>query len=310
MTLQFSDIARQAATDGTITADEILALRRAGWANGQITLDEAEAIFAANSALATPDGEWCDFFVEAIGEYVVNGASPRGYVSQDNAEWLIAQIQRDDRLCSMTELELLVRVVERSIGTPEVLKLYAMGQIESAVLTGSGPTRSGGALAAGHVSATEAQILRRLLFGPGSDAPAAISRREAELLFRVKDACVAVQNAPEWQRLFVQGVGNYLAGMDNRGGQISRERAAELEAFMDDSSTSIGRFMGRVALSAPNALGVVFGRKATADSDRMARLAQAEQVTPDEQAWLDARIAANGRIDAYDQALLDFLAAG
>ena len=29
--------------------------------------------------------------------------------------------------------------------------------------------------------------------------------------------------------------------------------------------------------------------------------------TPDEQAWLDAQIAANGQVDAYDRALLDFI---
>ena len=110
MTMHFSDIARQAAADRAISAEDILALRRAGWADGVMKPDEAEAAFALNDALAEPTPEWSDFFVEAIGEFVINGTEPRGYVSEDNAAWLIARIDRDGTLQGMTELELLVRV--------------------------------------------------------------------------------------------------------------------------------------------------------------------------------------------------------
>ena len=43
MSMHFRDLAEKAARDGAITAEEILILRRAGWANGTITPDEAEA---------------------------------------------------------------------------------------------------------------------------------------------------------------------------------------------------------------------------------------------------------------------------
>ena len=51
MTTQFIDIAQCAAADGQITADELLALRREGWGDGIITREEAEALFAVNTAL-------------------------------------------------------------------------------------------------------------------------------------------------------------------------------------------------------------------------------------------------------------------
>src|SRR5690606_246686 len=115
-------------------------------------------------------------------------------------------------------------------------------------------------------------------------------------------------NGPEWKRLFVQGVGNYLQGLASPSAQIGRERAAELEAFMADHGSSVGRFLGRMAKASPNAFRVVFGKKDAA-RDRFAELAAAEQVTGEESAWLDAQIHADGEVDAYEQALLDFLAA-
>jgi hypothetical protein len=127
------------------------------------------------------------------------------------------------------------------------------------------------------------------------------------MLFRVKDAVAQADNDPEFHRLFVQGVGNYLTGFANATAQISRERALELEAFIADNKANIGRFMGSMAKSAPNAFGKVFGRK-NAQPEREAQVSEARAVTSDEQTWLDAQIAANGEIDAFDQALINFLA--
>lgn len=307
MTMQFADIARQAAADGAVSAEEILALRRAGWADGTMTPAEAEAVLTLNDALTERSPEWCDFFVEAIGEFVINGTAPRGYVSDENAAWLIARLDRDGSLDSMAELELLVRVLERASDAPSSLKTYTLAQIEQAVLTGTGPTRRGGELSPHCVSDAEAQLLRRVLFAAGGDAPAGVSRAEAELLFRLKDASRGAPNGPEWKRLFVQGVGHYLQGLASPTAQIGRERAAELEAFMADHGSSVGRFLGRMAKASPNAFGVVFGKKDAA-RDRFAELAAAEQVTGEESAWLDAQIHADGEVDAYEQALLDFLA--
>ena len=309
MTLQFSDIARQAAADGAVSADEILALRRAGWGDGAISSVEAEAVMTLNDALAARTAEWCDFFVEAIGEFVINGSEPKGYVGDDTAHWLISRLDRDGRLDSMAELELLVRVLERAANAPEHLKTYTLAQIEKAVLTGTGPTRGGDELSPNCVGDAEARLLRRVLFAAGGDAPAAVSRAEAELLFRLKDASRGAANGPEWKRLFVQGVGNYLMGYVSPTAQIDRARAAELETFVADHDSHVGRFLGRMAKASPNAFGAVFGRKG-AERDRFAELAAAERVTREESAWLESHIHADGEVDEYEQALLDFLAEG
>lgn len=307
MSMHFRALAEQAMADGEISAEEILALRSEGWSNGAIDADEADAIFVLNDHLAGASAAWSDFFVEALSDYIVHSVAPRGYVDEGQAEWLIERTDSNGRLDSLTELELLVKVLEKAIAVPERLKAYALGQIERAVLTGEGPTRDGGALEKGNVTAGEARLLRRMIFAGGGDRPAAVSQREAEMLFRLKDAALGADNAAEWKPLFVQGVGNYLQGF---GGSepLSRERAAELESFMGDSAASLGGFFARMARSnVRSGFAGVFGRKPE-QADHDADVAAEQALTGDEQAWLHGQIDANHQVDEFDQALLEFLA--
>jgi hypothetical protein len=312
MTINFPELARQAAADGAISADEVLALRRAAWPDGRIDQTEAEAILAINEVVSERSPDWTDFLVEAIGEYVLNGTEPRGYVADATADWLIARLDHDGRLESAAELELLVRVLEKALGTPDRLKDYALAQVERAVLTGEGPTRDGGALSAGSITEAECKLLRRMIFASGGDRPAAVSQREAEMLFRLKDATLGQPHAPEWQRLFVQGVGNYLQGWTG-GHAISRDRAARLETFMNDTSSGLGRFFERMTRLGARDLGaaaqdMLSGGKPSRDYAGEAR-AEAALSSP-EKAWIDGRIKADGRIDPLEEALLAFLAEG
>ena len=307
MTMHFSAIAGQAAADGVITPDEILGLRREGWGDGQISHEEAEAIFALDAALAERPAEWCDFLVEAIGEYVLNVWEPRGFVSDEQGAWLVSKVAADGALDSMTELELLLRVIERAHNAPEALKRFVLSEIERAVTSGSGPTRAGDALRPGVVDQADCKVLRRAIFAAGGDRPAAVSREEAEMLFRLKDATLGAANALEWKQLFVQGVGNYLQGYVSLSAQLTRERAAELEAFMSDSESNVGRFLSRMADSVPAGTFLRWYRKESVPS-RADGVAAAEAVTPEESAWLKSLVGADGEVDELEQALLAFVA--
>ena len=307
MSFEFASIARQATEDRAISDDEVRALRRSGWADGKMSREEAEIVFATQRAIDKPSREWSDFFVEAIQNFVLNGSDPRGFASAEEAQWLISQVEKDGKVCSMTELELLVRIIERAQNVPETLKTYVLGVLEREVLEGTGPTRCGGDLSDTHVSAAEARILRRVVFGAASDRPAAVSRREAEMLFRIKDKTEHAANAPEFKRLFVQAVGSYLMGFASNTAQVSRERMLELDSFMNDNKASVGRFAMQMARSAPNAFGMVFGRKQPFQS-REELVAEDAVVTGDEKSWLDSQIDLNGKVDEYDRALLEFIA--
>ena len=311
MSMQFVKLAEQAAQDGKIDTSELLSLRQMSWGDGEIHRGEAEAIFALNNTLQLRDNAWVDFFVEAIGEFVLNGTEPRGMCDDAEARWMIDQIDHDGRLESMAELELLVRVIERAQNVPDILKHYTLKQIEQAVMTGTGPTRDGGDLAACHISTAECALMRRVIFASGGHGPAAVSRYDAEMLFRLKDACLGRDNAMDWQPLFVDGVANYLKGFALKNAQLSHERMKELESFVADNRANVGRFFGRMARELPNTanhIGKVFGKKTPRESITELEAA-GNLVTDNEAKWLDAMIEADGEVDAMERALLDRIAA-
>ncbi|WP_379548548.1 hypothetical protein ACFCW2_05105 [Qipengyuania sp. DSG2-2] len=311
MNMQFSELARAVAADRHVSPEEILSLRRLGWGDGLITREEAEAIFAINHQIDDPDREWVDFFVEALTEFVLNGTEPKHMCDAEEADWLIAQLDADGQLETMAELELMVRVVERAQNVPEALKTYTLHQIQEAVLSGTGPTRCGGELSATHISTAECRLLRRVIFASGGYGPAAVTRHDAEMLFRIKDATLGNANALEWGPLFVDGIANYLKGFGFKNAQISHGRMKELEAFMNDNRANVGRFMGAMVREMPQAqnhFGKIFGRKQGSGSpDYTAQAASGELVTGDEKAWLDNMIEADGELDVLERELLDRL---
>ncbi|HSG34635.1 MAG TPA: hypothetical protein VLA37_08865 [Sphingomonadaceae bacterium] len=310
MSIQFSKLVAEVAADGTIADEELSALRQLGWGDGSIYREEAEALFLLNRDLKEKSPEWVDFFVEALGEFVINGTDPRGYVDEEDAAWLVDELDHDGKLESMAELELLVRVIERAENVPDMLKHYALRQVERAVLSGTGPTRDGGELSDTHISDAEVEILRRIVFACGGHGPAAVSRFDAELLFRLKDRTLGQANSAKWKDLFVKGVGNYLLGFTLPNAQLSQQRMLELQAFIADNKADVGRFFGEMVREAPklaNHFGKVFGQK-PAQQTAYGRMGSGQIVTDDERNWLDSQIDANGEVDEFDRALLEYLA--
>lgn len=306
MTTHFTEIAARAAVDRQISADELQVLRRELWGDGIVHQAEAEALFAANRVLDARSQEWCDFFVEAIGEFVLNGTPPRLQCCEAEAEWLIGQIDHDGVVESMVELECMVRIIERAQNVPVRLKNYVLDVVEREVLSGTGPTRCGGELSATHISAAECRIIRRVIFASGGHGPAAVSRYDAEMLFRLKDATLAEENAPEWDDLFIDGVANYLKGFALPNAQISRDRALELKSFIEDAKPNVRNFMGRMAKEMPGArnhFGKVFGKRQNS-TDYAALAEQGAAITDFEQEWLEQMISASGEVDDLERRLL------
>jgi len=308
MTAQPFDLDARLKSDAAITAEDTLAMRRLVWPDGKIDPGEAEAIFDLNTAVKGSSREWVDFFVEAISVYVVRQQAPEGYVDDAKAAWLIAKIDSDGQVDSLGELELLVKILEDATNVPEQLKTYALKQIETIVLTGTGPTRDGGSLDPGSINASEVKLLRRMLFAQSSDGPGTISRSEAEMLFRIKDATLGAANAPEWKTLFVQAVGNHLMAHSDYT-PISRDRAAQLDAFMNDAHVSIGGFFKRMMTTGGPIEGVRDIRaELAAPADHDAAVAADNAVTTSENAWLNAEIDADKQHDPLEEALLAFIA--
>lgn len=311
MTMQFRHLPDDAVIDGAISDDDILALRRQIWPDGMVDAAEAEEILAINETVQRPSKAWIAFFVEAITEFLLSTSHPHGYLSETQADWLIVRMDRDGRLDSPAKLELLVHLLEKLDATPDRMKQYVLVQIERAVVFGAGPTRAGeDAPAAGRITAEECALLRRVIFAPAGFGPARVSAEEAEMLFRIKDATLDADNAPEWKTLFVQGVANYLQAWQGTALPSAEQEEAH-ERFLSARNPGIGGFLGQMVRISPNGLvsglrNGVFGRRPP-ERDFVAEERADYVVTPDEQHWLDAQIAADGQVDPLEQALIAFL---
>jgi hypothetical protein len=300
MTKPLDDVAGMIRDARVLGVDETQAMRHAVWPDGVISPVEAGILFELNRASPSPSAEWVDFFVEAITAFLVEQAEPRGYVSDENAAWLMQRIDHDGRIDTLAELELLVRLIERADNVPDDLKAYVLVQVKRAVLTGKGPTRHGDSLTPGRIGTTEVRLLRRVLYAAGGHAPAHISAAEAELLFAIKDATVHGDNAPEWQALFVQALSLHILA-DPIYHALHSDEAARLNAFMADTSSSVGGFIGRMATS--------FGKAAPQARRKPARTRN-RGVSERKQDWLQAMMDRDGALDPLERALLKALAEG
>ena len=295
MSFSYSDFAAALEGGARIGADDVLELRRWVWPDGAVSDAEAEAVFALNRLARDAGPEWADFLIEAMTDYVVNAKPPRGYVDEANAAWLIDQIDRDGAPITATELELVVKVLERALNAPASLKAWALRRIEA------------GVLGDGRIGEDEVKLLRRILFAAGGEGALTVSQDEAELLWRLKDACLHADNGEGWQRLFVQAVGNHLMAYSSYT-PLERGEAARLEAFVDDHRSSVLGFFARMrdANPAAEARKLLRGEESAPDHD--AAVAAANAITQSENNWLQGHVDADGGRDPYEEALLAFVA--
>ena len=217
---------------GAITLADVMRMRREVFSDGIVQESEAEALFTLNDACAVKDTAWSDFFVEALSDYLVHQAEPKGYLTTANADWLIDRISRNGKIDSITEIELLITVLDKARWAPPSLAAFALEQVKRTVLTGCGPIRSGKSLEPGVIDAADVELLRRILYAFGSDGNVAISRAEAEVLFDLNDATNGARNAPEWTDLFTKAVANFIMAASGYSAP-PREEALRQEAWLD-----------------------------------------------------------------------------
>ncbi len=298
----------------TVAADDVRRLRATVYANGVVSREEAEWLFALDEAQASADPAWTEFFLEAVTDYVVRQEMPSGYVSDANADWLVSQISRDEVVKTASELELLVKVLEVAVTSPPKLSAFALRQVAAAVVDGRGPLADGRSLEPGVIGEAEVELMRRILFAFGGDGAIGITREEAAVLFDLNDRTREADNHVAWSDLFVKAIANFL--MAARGYSVlSREEALRREAWLDEPPRGVTGLFGDItsALLANGLKGVwrawreEESAQAAHNRVQLEAMRVAEVVTSDEVRWLADRIGRDGVIHDNERALLRFL---
>jgi hypothetical protein len=306
------ELLTQIAEAGRITEGDVMALRDLVWTEEALDVSVIEALFALNDDLNEYSPIWTDFFIEAVEYYLLDQCMPQGFLDEDRAYWLHERIDKNGLVGSRTEIELLISVLEHAESVPDNLRCYALEQIEAIIVSGQGPTRNGQDCVPNRVDEAEVELLRRAIFAGGGEGAVVVGNEEADMLFRIKDATLASENAPGWMALFVQGVGNHLmAHSDYR--PLSNEDAVRLNQFMDDYTPSLGGFFRRTLPREMIGTGTIvdaFKSLFPKQEDRFAKklaLDHRDLVTAEEAVWLKTQIAADGQTDDYEKALLTFV---
>ena len=300
------------AESGTITSEDVLTMRREVFKDGVVSAAEAENLFHLNQKCVAKDTAWNDFFVEALTDYVVKQAEPEGYVTIENADWLIEHISRDGKVETASELELLVNVLDKSRWSPVRLVGFALEQVKQAVVDGNGPIGNGQNLKAGMVGEAEVDLLRRILYAFGGDATIAISREEAEILFDINDATKDSKNHPSWSDLFVKAIANHvLAGS---GYQVPSRQEALRRGEWLDSRESVMDILSSMMSGGLKGILDAYRKPENEDVELMRLEKQrldiltGEKITTDEALWLKDRIGRDGaELDDNETALIKFL---
>ena len=302
------------ASRSRIVAEDVLLLRREVFRDGVVSRGEAESLFALDASCDDKCPEWSDFFVEALTDYLVHQEKPAGYVSQDNADWLIRAISTDGKVDTASELELLVKILETARKSPDRLVAFALSQVAIAVTEGEGVlARRRGSLTPGSIMEAEVELMRRILFAAGGDGHLGISRAEAEVLFDLNDRTAHADNHPSWDELFVKALANYLMCASGYT-PPSREDALRRDRLLEEEDVNIGRFFSRMVSGGLSGILDAYRREDGAEAWHRARNARleaetaiAERIDNAEAEWLATRIGRDGRFHRNEAALLAFL---
>jgi hypothetical protein len=99
-----------------VTAQDVAWLRREVFADGEVTRETADELFAVARARMNNAPEWVELFVELITDYVVWQARPTGIVTDEQAKWLV---KRADECKSVEALAGLVNVLAEAHRAPK-----------------------------------------------------------------------------------------------------------------------------------------------------------------------------------------------
>jgi hypothetical protein len=308
-----SDILTDIQASKRISADHARQLRRSLYNDGVAEAGEVERLFAMDEAAVSSDPAWCELFTEAVTDFLVEQQQPQGYVSQENAEWLMSRISRDGVVKTRTELELLVRVLEKAQSSPERLSAFALAQVKKAVVDGKGPLARGGALEPGRVTRDEVELMRRVLYAFGGEGDVAITRAEAEVLFDINDATAGADNDPAWSDLFVKAVANFMMAASDYA-VPTRQEALRREAWLDQPTGGVADVFSRMAAGGLRGILKAYRQPDGVEAAWAARNARIEAeeataatVSADEAAWLAGRIGRDGALHENEKALLRFI---
>lgn len=298
---------------GSVRETDLTQLREHFASGRRVSREDAEGLFAVHARCPAKDTGWSNWFIATVCDYIVHSAEPEGYVTHENANWLIQQITRNGRVETRTELDLLIAVLESARWAPRNLIAFGLMQVRQAVTEGGGPMRPGQPVVPGQLFDEEIEIVRRMIYAFGGEGCFALTREEAEVLFDINDALDATRVNTAWAELFVKAVANVMLAAS--GYRVpTREEALRSEAWVEERGEMKPADVVKGIVQ--TGLDSVFGayREQNRVEQTLSRLEveyrdiiTGDTPTPDNAKWLTARFQREEGLSVNELALIDYL---
>lgn len=299
----------------SIEDGDVLRLKSVLHVDYQLSADEVEALITLNETCARQHPSWIPFYVETLAEYYVSQQEPDGYLTAEKAKRLCDRIAPQGVVARKSDLDLLIRVLDRSRWSPVSLSRLVLMQIKCAVVQGDGPLRGAASAAgAGTIRESEVDLIRRVLYAFGGERPVAITRAEAEVLFDINDAIIDPQSNAAWTDLFVKAVANVVMAASGQA-VPTREEALRRDAWLIEAKGDLSP-LALLSAMVSSSLDAVRGNYLDQSTEERAlvRLEQQrieiitnEEIAQADAVWLCERIGRNGRLSPNEAALVGYL---
>ena len=293
---------------------QVLDIRRDVMDTNKVFKRDAESLIRLNEQILEPIESWVQLFTDAITDFVVDDTSINRIVNDENAKWLVDLVKNDGKLDAETELNLIVKILDKADIVARPLEVYMLQAVEEAILHGTGSWAKGRSLEAGRIGQDDVELLRKVVYSVGGEGGIDISREEAELIYNIHDASIHADNHESWTDLFSKIMSCYvMAGQSSH--EVSEDVAYAREAWLkSDKGFEWSNWSVSAVFKAMGGLkDAALLRNNLCDDPELipanlsAAQAELESVTDAEADWLVERINRDGELTVSEVRMLHYI---
>lgn len=203
------------ATLPHISAVDVVRMRDALMFEGPISEHDARILMAIEASDVPKHVSWKGYFLDALLEYALHSAAPDGYLTADNADWLLREAAPVGRIQTANMFELLSCLLSSARWAPNRLASALLDEVYCAIASGDGPLRMDRDTPPGVMTERDVEIVRRILYASGLSIPRAIDKAEAAGILAIDAACAQAPLLTTWADLFCKAM--YDAAMSASG---------------------------------------------------------------------------------------------
>ncbi len=298
---------------GRITEQDVALIRDDIFADDRVDLDEARLVFRLAAECRDKDPAWDELYVDALTDFYVWHAPPRGYVSEHQSAELVAHLLRGGRLTEAADLELLLNIVYWAGYCPGELVNLVVEAVSQSVLDPDNAVYGRDRMPR-VIEAIDVEILRRAIHAPATDGGLVVSRAEAELLFELNDITIDSANHPAWSGFFTKAIANYMMYPSAATGLPTTEEVRRRTAWLRERRGirgllyAIGSSWAKETFDADEIFGMTdqIERERHAEARRRALQAR-EPIGSEAAVWLVEQIGKDGTLHVNEKSLLSFI---